>query len=88
MSSMDWMAIKFHYKTLSDHEKTDEQIEYYTQIGTGNYNEKTSRLYTDLSLMTYNVDIGLEAANVFQLLPWRENQTCDHLLVGSEMPAE
>lgn len=44
------------------------RTEYYTQIGTGNYNEKTSRLYTDLSLMTANTAIGLEAAAVFQAL--------------------
>lgn len=42
--------------------------EYYTQIGTGNYNEKTSRLYTDLSLMTYEQRIGQEASTVFQAL--------------------
>lgn len=42
--------------------------EYYTQIGTGNYNEKTSRLYTDLSLMTYDQKIGQEASAVFQAL--------------------
>ena len=59
---------KVHSKLCLITKKTDEQIEYYTQIGTGNYNEKTSRLYTDLSLMTYNVDIGLEGANVFEAL--------------------
>lgn len=42
--------------------------EYYTQVGTGNYNEKTARMYTDLSLMTADPDIGLEAAVVFQAL--------------------
>lgn len=41
---------------------------YYTQIGTGNYNEKTARLYTDLSLMTANQEIGREAAEVFNAL--------------------
>ena len=41
---------------------------YITQIGTGNYNEKTARLYTDLSLMTANQAIGVEAANVFAAL--------------------
>lgn len=41
---------------------------YITQIGTGNYNEKTARLYTDLSLMTANEAIGAEAARVFAAL--------------------
>ena len=74
---------KVHSKLCLITKKTDEQVEYYTQIGTGNYNEKTSRLYTDLSLMTYNVDIGLEAANVFQALAMGETiKSVDHLLVA------
>ena len=74
---------KVHSKLCLLTKKTDEQVEYYTQIGTGNYNEKTSRLYTDLSLMTYNVDIGLEAANVFQALAMGETiKHVDHLLVA------
>ena len=74
---------KVHSKLCLITKKTDEQIEYYTQIGTGNYNEKTSRLYTDLSLMTYNLDIGLEAANVFQALAMGETiKHVDHLLVA------
>ena len=74
---------KVHSKLCLITKKTDEQVEYYTQIGTGNYNEKTSRLYTDLSLMTYNVDIGLEAANVFQALSMGETiKHVDHLLVA------
>ena len=74
---------KVHSKLCLITKKTDEQIEYYTQIGTGKYNEKTSRLYTDLSLMTYNVDIGLEAANVFQALAMGETiKHVDHLLVA------
>ena len=50
--------------------RTDEQtgFSYITQIGTGNYNEKTARLYTDLSLMTANQAIGAEAARVFDAL--------------------
>ena len=51
---------------MSDVKKTNGKIEYYTQIGTGNYNEKTARLYTDLSLMTYDQEIGEEAAAIFQ----------------------
>ncbi|MGN0513507.1 MAG: polyphosphate kinase 1 [Lachnospiraceae bacterium] len=46
----------------------DSGYSYITQIGTGNYNEKTSRLYTDLSLMTANQAIGIDAANVFASL--------------------
>ena len=59
---------KVHAKLCLITRKNGGQVEYITQIGTGNYNEKTSRLYTDLSLMTANVEIGLEASNVFQAL--------------------
>ncbi len=45
---------------------------YITQIGTGNYNEKTARIYTDLSLMTANQKIGHDAATVFQALAMGE----------------
>ncbi len=41
-------------------------LKYITQIGTGNYNEKTARLYTDLSLITENFEIGLDAATFFK----------------------
>lgn len=59
---------KVHSKLCLITRKTDTQFECITQIGTGNYNEKTSRLYTDLSLMTANTDIGVEAAKVFRAL--------------------
>lgn len=74
---------KVHSKLCLITRKTDKQIEYITQIGTGNYNEKTSRLYTDLSLMTSNVDIGIEASNVFQALAKGEViEKSEHLLVA------
>ena len=58
-------------------------VEYYTQIGTGNYNEKTARLYTDLSLMTADPKIGTESAQVFQALAMGEAvEDMDHLLVA------
>lgn len=49
---------------------------YITQIGTGNYNEKTARLYTDLSIMTSDQKIGMEVANVFAAL--QKGETVDH----------
>ena len=63
--------------------KKDGNVEYYTQIGTGNYNEKTARLYTDLSLMTADPKIGTEAARVFQALAMGETvEDMEHLLVA------
>ena len=45
-------SLKVHSKLCLITRKDEGRIQYITQIGTGNYNEKTSRLYTDLSLMT------------------------------------
>lgn len=59
---------KVHSKLCLISRRSGGQTEYYTQIGTGNYNEKTARLYTDLSLLTADTSIGLEAALVFQAL--------------------
>ena len=74
---------KVHSKLCLITRKNVGQVEYITQIGTGNYNEKTSRLYTDLSLMTSNVEIGLEASNVFQALSKGEVvEHTGHLLVA------
>ena len=74
---------KVHSKLCLITRKNGGQVEYITQIGTGNYNEKTSRLYTDLSLMTANVEIGLEASNVFQALSKGEVvEHSEHLLVA------
>ena len=74
---------KVHSKLCLITKKTNGKIEYYTQIGTGNYNEKTARLYTDLSLMTYDQEIGEEAAAIFQALFMGETvQVSKKLLVA------
>ena len=59
---------KVHSKLCLISRKTEDGVSYITQIGTGNYNEKTSALYTDLSLITANQEIGKEAAEVFAAL--------------------
>ncbi|MCF2679962.1 polyphosphate kinase 1 [Faecalicatena contorta] len=59
---------KVHSKLCLISRKTEDGISYITQVGTGNYNEKTSALYTDLSLITSNQEIGKEAAEVFAAL--------------------
>ena len=61
-------GFKVHSKLCLISRKTGEGISYITQIGTGNYNEKTSAMYTDLSLITANQEIGKEAADVFASL--------------------
>ena len=61
-------SLKVHSKLLLITLKNGSKVEYITQIGTGNYNEKTSTLYTDLSLMTASTEIGLEAGTIFNAL--------------------
>lgn len=61
-------GLKVHSKLCLITRKTEEGLAYITQIGTGNYNEKTSKLYTDLSLITSTSEIGKEAAEVFACL--------------------
>ena len=76
-------GFKVHSKLCLITRKGQNGIEYITQIGTGNYNEKTARLYTDLSLMTANEQIGMDAARVFQALTKGETvEESDHLLVA------
>jgi len=75
--------LKVHSKLLLITRKIGQKTEYITQIGTGNYNEKTSALYTDLSLMTANPDIGTDAERLFDaLLNNRLIEESEHLLIA------
>lgn len=75
--------LKVHSKLLLITRKSGDELRYITQIGTGNYNEKTSALYTDLSLMTSDPDIGAEAGTVFNALSiGRLVENTQHLLVA------
>ncbi|MBR1684905.1 MAG: polyphosphate kinase 1 [Clostridia bacterium] len=69
--------LKVHSKLCLITRKTESGTSFITQIGTGNYNEKTSRLYTDLSLLTANQEIGKDAYAVFQAL--LRGETVDHM---------
>lgn len=60
--------MKVHSKLLLISRRTEDGVQNFVQIGTGNYNEKTSRLYTDLSLMTANPAIAEDARHVFDAL--------------------
>ena len=74
---------KVHSKLCLITRRGEKGIQYITQIGTGNYNEKTARLYTDLSLMTANEQLGMDAARVFQALAKGEVvEDMEHLLVA------
>lgn len=67
---------KVHSKLCLITRSVNNTFSYITQIGTGNYNEKTSRLYTDLSLITANQEIGADAAAVFAAL--QKGETVDN----------
>ncbi len=68
--------LKVHSKLCLITRETEQGRQYITQIGTGNYNEKTARLYTDLSYITAREEIGRDAMAVFEAL--LEGETVDH----------
>ena len=59
---------KVHAKVCLITKKHHNKISYITQVGTGNYNEKTSEQYTDMSYITSDNDIGADAADLFDSL--------------------
>ena len=65
-------GLKVHSKLLLITRVRRDQVEYITQVGTGNYNEDTVRLYTDYALMTADPELGAEAAQVFNALSMGE----------------
>ncbi|MBQ8170658.1 MAG: polyphosphate kinase 1 [Oscillospiraceae bacterium] len=60
--------LKVHSKLLLITLRSGNGVSYITQVGTGNYNERTSKLYTDLTLMTADRDFGSDASVVFNAL--------------------
>lgn len=60
--------IKVHSKLCLITYKDGEDFKYITHVGTGNFNEKTAKLYTDLALITSDVNIARETADVFNNL--------------------
>lgn len=75
--------IKVHSKLCLITYKDGEEFKYITHIGTGNFNEKTAKLYTDLSLITSNEDIARETADVFNNLGLGDVvEHTEHLLVA------
>lgn len=74
---------KIHSKLTLITKKRGSQFEYISQIGTGNYNERTSELYTDLAYLTSKPEIGEEVAAVFNNLALgRLTEHVNHLIVA------
>jgi polyphosphate kinase len=61
-------GLKVHSKLLLIERREGGASRYYSHIGTGNFNEKTARLYTDFSLITHDQNIGKDVHNVFEFL--------------------
>lgn len=76
-------GLKVHSKLLLIQRREDGQDRFYTHIGTGNFNEKTARLYTDFSLLTYDQDLGGEVRNVFDFLRYTYRRVDYELLLVS-----
>lgn len=74
---------KVHSKLLVITRKKDDKISFITQVGTGNYNESTAKLYTDVSLMTSNREFGEDGLRIFNgILTDDPTDRTDHLLAA------
>ncbi len=74
---------KVHSKLCLVTYKNSQGVQYVSQIGTGNYNENTAKLYTDLSLMTHHHELGEEINDVFNHLSLGETMShTEHLMVA------
>lgn len=62
------MGLKTHSKIILIVRKEEDGIRRYVHLGTGNYNDKTARLYTDLGLLTANDQYGQDASAFFNVL--------------------
>ena len=61
-------ALKTHVKCILVVRREGDGVRHYAHIGTGNYNPKTARIYTDLGLFTCDEDIGSDIAEMFNYL--------------------
>ncbi|MFR2921413.1 MAG: polyphosphate kinase 1 [Proteus mirabilis] len=78
-------GLKIHAKLFIISRLEEREIIRYAHIGTGNFNEKTARLYTDYSLLTANTEINNEVRRVFNFIenPYRP-VTFEHLMVSPQ----
>jgi polyphosphate kinase len=76
-------GLKVHSKLLLIERREDGQSRYYSHIGTGNFNEKTARLYTDFTLLTRDQNVGKDVRSVFDFLQYTYKQPDYRLLLVS-----
>lgn len=63
-----YQGLKIHSKLIQIERESDKKIQLISYIGTGNFNERTSGVYTDLGLITAHKKIGQEVSNVFKMM--------------------
>lgn len=76
-------GLKTHSKIAMVIRREGDEIRRYLHLGTGNYNDVTAKFYTDLGLLTANTNIGIDAANVFNILSGYSEQQYFHELYMS-----
>ena len=76
-------GLKVHSKLLLIQRREDGQKRFYSHVGTGNFNEKTARLYTDFSLLSYDQKLGQEVHRVFDFLQYTYRRHDYELLLVS-----
>ena len=77
------VGFKVHSKLLLITRKSGHKISYITHVGTGNFNEKTAKIYTDIALLTAHKEIGIEASTIFNSLFMGDLvKHTEHLLVA------
>ena len=76
-------GLKVHSKLLLIERREGNTSRYYSHIGTGNFNEKTARLYTDFALITHDQNVGKDVYNVFDFLQYNYRRPHYRLLLVS-----
>ncbi len=77
-------GLKTHGKVTLVVRREDDKLRRYVHIGTGNYNPKTARLYTDLSLLSAREDLGSDVATLFNHLTGYADAEYQSLLVAPD----
>ncbi len=76
-------GIKVHSKLLMVTRKDGDEYKNYCYLGTGNFNENTAKIYSDIGLLTSNIELTDEVERVFEFLVGRNsNYNFEHLLVA------
>ncbi|MCB1689080.1 MAG: polyphosphate kinase 1 [Halioglobus sp.] len=76
-------GLKVHSKLLLIERRDGNASRFYSHIGTGNFNEKTARLYTDFTLITYDQNVGKDVHSVFEFLKYNYQRPNYRLLLVS-----